>query len=326
MGPIISSIIYSLGYIWIYIIPSIIIILLGSIISLVVLPEKGPLTSAQFIELEMRESETLSVKESVCNKPMLYAFFAVVMNYTSFTLIMPGFELKILEMGEGPEIGSVIFAFVQVGYGLGCGILLVFSVENRRGIFFMGIFFNMIGLWLLGIDQIFPMGHIHYLVIMTIGLFIVGLTSASTMIPNFSENISILKKIFPNNQEDDLINMSSGIFTAAISLAEFQGPIIGGILSDYFGFSYCCLIFSLAVLLFFLLFCFHFKGYLDFEKLIWPEKKAKALEIDVGVNTEKEFKNEDLETPEMKKTMLEKEKDEEKEKEVHYDETDALKI
>ena len=320
MGPIISSMIYSMGYVWIYIIPSIIIIVLGSIISVVVLPAKGPLTSMQLIELE-KDVEVISVKQSLCNKDMLYTFFSVVMNFTSFTLIMPGFELKILEMDETPEIGSVIFAFVQVGYGLGCGILLIFTLANRRGVFFLGILFNIFGLWMLGIDEIFSMTHVLYLVLMGVGLFIVGLTCAMTMIPNFSENISILKKIFPNHPEDVLINMSSGIFTAAISLAEFQGPIIGGVLSDFYGFSKCCLYFSFAVMAFFLLFTFHFKGYEYFGKFIWPDPEGsiKSLRgIDVEINTEKEImKDEETEVmregngKEHGEKEMEKEKDDE---------------
>jgi len=328
MGPIISSIIYSLGYVWIYIIPSIVIIVLGSIISVAVLPAKGPLSSMELIILEERTEDVLSVKESVCNKEMLYIFFSVVMNFTSFTLIMPGFELKVLEMDESPEIGSVIFAFVQVGYGLGCGILLIFTLQNRRGVFFIGIFFNFVGLWMLGIDEIFPMTHVVYLVIMGIGLFIVGLTCSMTMIPNFSENISILKKIFPRHEEDVLINMSSGIFTAAISLAEFQGPIIGGILSDFFGFSKCCLLYSFAVMIFFLLFTFHFKAYQDFGKLIWPEEKMTSLKgIDVHTETEFPFpKDEAFERFKDEGTDMEREMEKEAEKEAKdYDELARLK-
>ena len=246
------------------------------------------------------------------------------MNFTSFTLIMPGFELKILEMDETPEIGSVIFAFVQVGYGLGCGIRLIFTLQNRRGVFFLGILFNIFGLWMLGIDEIFTMTHLLYLVLMGIGLFIVGLTCAMTMIPNFSENISILKKIFPNHPEDVLINMSSGIFTAAISLAEFQGPIIGGVLSDFYGFSKCCLFFSFAVMVFFLLFTFHFKGYQYFGKFIWPDEEIKSLRgIDVEINTEKEImKDEETEVMRDEHRKEESEKETEKEKD---DELDLLK-
>ena len=286
MGPIISSLIYeTLGYIWIYVIPSAIIIITGTIVTVFILPA-GPRLSnnsdgvQEVHRTEEEERETLGVIKSLFNKEMIYTFLSVVVTFTSFTLIMPMFELKILAMKEGPEIASIIFAFVQVGYGIGCGILLICTVHHRKGIFFIGIFFNMIGLWLLGADNFIHISRIYIMILMAVGLFIVGLTCSLTMIPNFSQNISILRKLYPNAHEELLVAMSSGFFTAAISLAEFQGPIVGGILSDLFGFSKGCLLFSLGVFSFFLLFTFHAKGYVEFYRLLMPEPKENASMIE----------------------------------------------
>lgn len=288
MGPIISSVIYeTIGYIWIYIVPSIMIVLTGTVVATIVLPAQDHLASENLGE--GGRSETLSVCKCLFNKEMIYTFLSVVVTFTSFTLIMPMFELKILDMQEGPEIASVIFAFVQVGYGVGCGVLLVCKVENRKGLFFIGLFFNMIGLWLLGGDTFIHVDRVYILILMATGLFIVGLTSSLTMIPNFSQNFYILRKLYPEAHEDLLVAMSSGFFTAAIALAEFQGPIIGGILGDFFGFSKGCLFFSMGVLVFFLLFTFHAKGYEDFGKMLVPDALASNLSLEPETNSESKF-------------------------------------
>ena len=294
MGPIISSGIYeTLGYIWIYIIPAIVIVFTGTIVTTCVLPANSLQSSNALLELEHRREETLSVCRSLFNKEMMYTFLSVVVTFTSFTLIMPMFELKILQMNEGPEIASIIFAFAQIGYGLGCGILLIRIVKNKKGLFFIGIFFNMIGLWLLGADNFIHIENIYIMILMACGLFIVGLTCSLTMIPNFSQNISILKNIYPNSNEDLLVAMSSGFFTAAIALAEFQGPIIGGILSDLLGFSKGCLIFSMAVLAFFIMFTIHANGYEEFGRLVMSEAMAAEILPDLKIPSEEDAKCEE---------------------------------
>ena len=128
---------------------------------------------------------------------------------------------------------------------------------------------------MFGIDSIFNVTDVTYLTLMGFGYFLIQLTVSLTMIPNLSENISVLKKVFLNTPEDVLINMSSGIYTAAVSLADFQGPIIGGILFDYVGFSVGCLLFSIANLFFFILLTFHQKWYKNFSDLVLPKKIAK---------------------------------------------------
>lgn len=279
MGPIVGTMLISLGYIWIYVIPSIIIIVLGGIISFFALPTKEIVSSNKYQDLNGKEEERLSILKSFWNKPILYTFFSQVFTFGSFMLIAPGFELKVIEKGKDSKIASVIYFCYPFGYMLGCFLFVIFKTENRRGSISFGIFFSMIGLFLLGMDEIFSMGNTLSLTLMAIGLFISGLAVTRILIPNISETISILKKLFPEYSEDNFIHMASGFFSAGFFLAEFEGVLLGGILSDYFGFSYCCLTYSFLLLIFFLLFCFNYKAYQDFVKFIWPENEPKLPEL-----------------------------------------------
>ena len=146
LGPLIGSIIFELGYIWIYIVPCLLIMVFGNIIFYFVFPSKNFVEAKKRVEIESEMNQTISIRESFCNKEMLYVFFTLVMTTTSCTIILPGFELKVLQMGSTSLISTVIYLIGQLGETLGCVLLLFFKVENRRGVFFFSVFFNIIGL------------------------------------------------------------------------------------------------------------------------------------------------------------------------------------
>ena len=62
---------------------------------------------------------------------MLYVFFTL-MTFASCTFIIPGLELKVLQMASSQMIPTVIYVIGQMGYVVGRVILMFFKVENRR--------------------------------------------------------------------------------------------------------------------------------------------------------------------------------------------------
>ena len=196
---------------------------------------------------------------------------------------MPEFENKIVDLNETPQVASIIFSMQAIGYVLGCIIQLICKFENRQGLFFLSLIFNLLSLLFLGSDELVQIDNFYILICMGIGLFIMGWAIAFSMIPFISEAILILKRHFPNRQEETLSNMASAMFNAAIAVAEFQGPIIGGILEDFIGFSLCCLVFCVVSLLFFILFATHGNGFHAFKQFFVKKTKIDTL------NGEKEF-------------------------------------
>lgn len=266
-GPLIGTLFYSLwGYNSIYIGPAVLITCFGSIWAYMVLPKNK-------IREKNEINETISISKSFSDKDMWYTFFVLVINYGGFCLMLPEVENKVIEIGGTPEKTSFLIAFYSLGYIFSIVILMVSKFENGRCIFFFSLILSIVGLIFIGLDKIIPLPNFLIFISMSLGNFIVGISSAFALIPNVSENIKILKKIFPDTPKYLLDNMASGIFTAAISLAEFQGPILGGFLCDFFGFSTTLLIYSILELIFLIFYATDGKGWNAF--LSWAKSKNK---------------------------------------------------
>ena len=246
VGPVLGSLIYEIwGYISIYIVPGVFIMVIGFLLAHFCFPiaKKGS---------NEAKKQVLNFGESLKIKEIIYIFFAAVIDITSFTLIMPEFENKIIDLEGSPQTASLIFSMQAIGYVIACILQLIVKFENRLGLFFLSLLFNLLSLILLGFDQLVPMSNFYVFIFMGIGLFFMGWSVAFSLIPFISEAMIILKKNFPDRQEETISNMSSSIFNAAIAFAEFSGPILGGVLEDFFGFSNACLLFALVSLLFFI--------------------------------------------------------------------------
>lgn len=279
-GPLIGAFLYNLfGYSSVFHVPGIIIGFCGSILAYYILPNDNK-------KEQEGEPETLSIMESFSDRDMWYCFLVLVIDYGAFTLIMPEMENKIIFLGGRPETASFCLACSQLGYIL-CIVFLIYSkFDKRRFLFFMANFLAFIGLVFLGFDELVPISNNLALVFITIGIFFLGVVAGFSLIPNISENLFILQKIFPNKAQNLKDNMASGIFGAAIALSEFHGPIIGGFLSDNYGFSKSCLIYSLFVLLFFILYAFHGRGlnyFLETFRLFAKDRKQDRNDLEMKI-------------------------------------------
>lgn len=278
MGPLVGAAFYEMwGYISIFIIPSILISILGFFVALYVLPD----SNEENLQLNKKgdtnfqeQEESLSITNVFIKKDIIYIFVAMVFVFTCITLIMPEFENKVISLGETPEIASCIYFFQQVGYILSCIYLFCGNINNQKILYFFSLLLTIISLWLFGFDAIISFNNQSILILMCVSFFILGLSTALSLIPFISANILILKREFPNSSDKAVNNMSAGLFNGSIALAEFSGPIFGGILCDLFGFSKCCLLFSGICLLFLLMFTFHWKGYKFFSKLFGLKKEV----------------------------------------------------
>ncbi len=275
-GPLIGALLYEIwGYMVMFAGPGIMIACFGPIIAYYIIPANRKQKE------EKEEEETLSIIKCFSEKEMCYNFLVLVINFAAFTLIMPELENKVIELGGSPVNASIIFVCSQLGYIMCIPFLIFYKFENRKCLFFIALVLSIISLIMLGIDFIIPLENKLTMMFMAAGLFIAGIVDAFSLIPNISENIAILHKIFPNKKKSSLDNMASGMFTAAISLAEFYGPILGGFLSDLYGFSKCCLIYSFVVFIFFIIYAFDGKGYEAFLKWFKSIKNEKTQEKNI---------------------------------------------
>ena len=276
VGPLLGSLIYEIwGYISIYVVPGIFIMVIGFCLAHFCFPIAKK-------DSKETKKQVLNIGESLKIKEIVYTFFAAVINLTSYTLIMPEFENKIIDLNGSPQTASILFSIQAIGYVIACIIQLIVKFENRLGLFFLSLFFNLLSLILLGLDELVPMSNYNVFIFMGIGLFFMGWSVAFSLIPFISEAMIILKKKFPDRQEETIRNMSSTIFNVAIAFAEFSGPILGGVLEDCFGFSTTCLLFALVSFLFFIMFAINAGGFGAFKRFFYKKVENRKENQFIG--------------------------------------------
>ena len=124
-------------------------------------------------------------------------------------------------------------------------ILLQFLdiISSKFGIYLTFTF----GLVISGISSVFiyPVNPLpHSLIIIILGFFMIGVGSCPVFIPGLVLLSKNIKKIDKKLDELTANDIASAINTLCIELGDFTGPILGGFLTDKFGFKICCIICS----------------------------------------------------------------------------------
>ena len=135
------------------------------------------------------------------------------------------------------------------------------SISAKFGIYLTFTF----GLILSGISSlfIFPVPPIpHSLFFIIIGFLIIGTGSVPVFIPGLVMLSRNIKKIDKKIDEMSANDIASAINNLCVELGDFLGPILGGFLTDKFGFSVCCFLVSMLGIFYALIFIFFF-----FEKI-----------------------------------------------------------
>ena len=135
------------------------------------------------------------------------------------------------------------------------------SISAKFGIYLTFTF----GLILSGISSLFiypvpPFPHSLFFII--IGFLMIGTGSVPVFIPGLVMLSRNIKKIDKKIDEMSANDIASAINNLCVELGDFLGPILGGFLTDKFGFSVCCFLVSMLGIFYALIFIFFF-----FEKI-----------------------------------------------------------
>jgi len=115
----------------------------------------------------------------------------------------------------------------------------------------IGIYFTFsLGLLLSGISSLFvyptpPLAQSPINIL--IGFFILGIGSVPVFIPGLVMLSKNIKKIDDSIDEMSANDIAAAIYNLFVELGNFIGPILGGYLTDNFGFKLCCIIISTIV-------------------------------------------------------------------------------
>ena len=187
----------------------------------------------------------------------------------------------------------------------------------------------------LGVLMVYPFPPFPKIVIIIIiGCVLIGGGDVPIFIPGIILLSKNIKRLEPNLDILTANDISSAINNLAFAIGDFIGPIIGGFLSTHFTFKYCCLIVSLMIctycIIFFINFykyiILHFHKYEDFDSDL--ENNIKKDEEKELINHPGKYKNEEIESSELipefhnirgrKHSLTESEIKKEKEIDYHY--------
>ena len=142
------------------------------------------------------------------------------------------------------SVASLFFMAPMISY-----VLILQFLDNISGK--LGIYLTItLGLIISGIAALFPY-PVPPLprspIIIIFGFFMMGFGSVPVFVPGiilFSRNI---KKIDDSIDEMSANDIAAAIYNLFVELGNFIGPILGGYLTDNFGFKLCCIIISTIV-------------------------------------------------------------------------------
>ena len=135
------------------------------------------------------------------------------------------------------------------------------------------------GLVISGISSVFiyPVNPIpHSLILIILGFFMIGIGSGPVFIPGLVLLAKNIKKIDKNLDELSANDIASAINTLCIELGDFCGPILGGFLTDKFGFKICCIICSFLGIAYSIIFIFCFFNHIKSDIIMVYSNKKNA--------------------------------------------------
>ena len=207
-------------------------------------------------EEKIEKTEPLQTRKILKNKNFLLTFWIFVCEYGCYNLIQPGFSAHVHDYDGSEDTVGMIFGLGDLTYAL-TGFLLVRFLSKinvrRKYLFLFGGLMSLISLLILGPDDytFLPKD----LTTVSIGMGVLGFAQmfyTATLIPEY---LDIFREMDPNASGSE--ELACGLFNASVAGTEFIGVILGGVLSDNFGFSRGMAIYAmylLAVLVIFALF------------------------------------------------------------------------
>ena len=189
--------------------------------------------------------------------PEIYSVLVgIVVGMISVTFFFPCLTYHLIKnYSVSVSIASLYFMTPIIPYMI--MLLYLDRISAKLGIYLTFI----LGLILNGISSLFlyPVPPLpHSLVIIIIGFFIMGIGSVPVFIPALVLLAKNIKKIDKSIDEMSVNDIASAINNLFIELGNFVGPILGGYLTDNFGFKLCCYIVSAIVIIYSAIFILFF--------------------------------------------------------------------
>ena len=184
--------------------------------------------------------QNLSIMELIKNRQYIVTFGIFTINSIGIFVINPILGDRVKEMtGETTLIG-LSFSIFCICYAIG-GVSLAHAFKrhklNKKLLFITSSIMLIIAYLILAFTDEF-----NYIFI--IGLILIGLGEALSVIPYIPEAIELGVRIYPNDY-GWVGDMASLFWNIGFALGEFVGPILGGSLTAAYGFTFCTILYAL---------------------------------------------------------------------------------
>lgn len=264
IGPIFASIFYKIGG---YPLP---FLILGSILYIsVFLTSK---VAQEKIESNIKMENDPPFLKFLKYKEILFILGLFFIGYNSQSFFYPCLTNHLKQyFNLSISISSLFFIIVEISY---VTILQFLDYITKK----FGLYgTSCVGLLItsLGVLMIYPYPPIpKNLIFVILGFIFIGGGGVPIFIPGLIALNKNIKRIDPNIEELSAGDITSAINFFIINIGDFCGPIIGGFFSNYLGFKNCCLLISIIVFIYCILFFMFFKKFISYDIQNITSKKS----------------------------------------------------
>lgn len=227
--------------------------------------------------LNEENPKPLSVAKFFFNKRMFMTFLIVVIPNSAFGILQPTFTNHMHQYTDNTMVISIMFSIGTFAYALSMPMMACLPKRLDRRLWLMtGLILNSLSGFLLGPEPLlnFP----HNIAFVIIGISLLGVGCAFSMVPSIPEFMDIGIKIYPS-EKVAVGDMSSGLFNSAYSAGALIGPIVGGYLDSFFGFPRAETFLGLFIFAYFLLYLTVGEAFTAFGSFVKkPTDKVRLLE------------------------------------------------
>ena len=192
-------------------------------------------------ELKSQGERNVSMWELIKNRQYMVTFAIYTINSIGFFVVNPILGERVKEItGETSYIG-VCFSTYCICYaagGISLGHLFTKYKLNKRFLLILASILLFLSYSLMGSTDDFSS--------LILSLIFLGFGEAFNLIPYIVEAIELGTNVYPNDH-GWVGDMASLFWNIGFALGEFAGPIMGGSLTQAYGFSACVWIYAILV-------------------------------------------------------------------------------
>ncbi|KAL0273190.1 UNVERIFIED_CONTAM: hypothetical protein PYX00_005926 [Menopon gallinae] len=181
-----------------------------------------------------------SFTEILTDPSVIIISLVIIISSNVWGFLDPTLEPHLRQFSLTPEKIGLIFLLFSALYGLSSPLWGYVS-DKCDGHWFMmtsGLILSTIGLLLLGPAPFIPFLK-NYLWLNLVALSILGVSVALALLPTFQ---GLLYAAVESGCRDELSTYSlvAGAWSCLYALGEVIGPLVGGIMTEHYGFPMCC--------------------------------------------------------------------------------------